>query len=348
MSAQIDLGLGHVAIARPKVRPSLGDRYGEREGLAPLRRAVAAIERVPVDHVAITTGAALGLAAALAALDRPGSILVPRPYYPLYPRLAELLGFAVDYYALDATLGWNFSPDRLAQCIGPQTRAILLTLPGNPTGNVPTVRALETLEVHLRRLGIVLISDEAYGDFVYRREALPDIAALFPHNDVVRIRSFSKVLGIPGERVGYVVARPSQLQRVVRAHWALGMSPPFTSQRIALDLLSSDYARRRTRLRACLAQNRQAAITLLHTSRLVRVQPPAGGIFLWLDVSAAGRDSRAFAKLCAAAGVIVAPGADFGIDDHAYIRVCMGMTRRLLLTGLRRVLLIVQRSGASL
>src|ERR1044072_4575363 len=118
-SGVIDLSLGHVRLTEAGEARHPGAEYAPPQGFDMLRTEVAAWMAVPVDAVAITTGAALGLSATLATLDRPCSVLCPRPYYPVYPRLAELLGFNLIHFDLTEDTGWQPDPAQLARLVRP-------------------------------------------------------------------------------------------------------------------------------------------------------------------------------------------------------------------------------------
>jgi aminotransferase len=324
-----DLGLGHVRIEAQSDLgiAGAGAEYGPPDGLPTLREAVAAWEGVRSEEIAITTGASLGLAATLAILERPGSVLCPRPYYPAYPKLAEMLGLEVIYYYLEPARGWQPDPDRLGQLVREDTRAVLWNFPNNPTGSLPTPALLEVMKDLVRRADLLVISDEVYADFVHDGAPAPDMAAALGSGAVVRLRSFSKLFGMPGERLGYAVTDPCRLQAISRAHWTLAMSPPTTAQTRALMLLRSKPRRRLQRVRELLAANRDRAVQILAGCDRIKLIVPPAGIFCWLEVVDCRVDSRALAHACAAdAGVVVVPGAAFGVDSPTYLRASFAVS----------------------
>jgi aminotransferase len=313
-----------------------GATYGTREGLLALREAVSAWERVSLHQISITTGASLALAATLATLERPGTILCPRPYYPLYPRVLTLLGFDIAFYDLVPAAQWDINPDSLTRLLGPDTRGLIINAPGNPTGSIPTPSSLAVVAHAVANLPLLVISDEVYGDFIFDASAKVDMNSFFPEERLVRIKSFSKLLGIPGERVGYAIASQSTSQDIARAHWTLAMSPPATSQIIALQRLSGDMHSRVQVLMTQLATNLDEANRLLRASTRIRFSLPQGGIFLWLEIDSCNIDSRAFAEACTLlADVVVIPGAEFGIEAPVYVRASFGVEPRPLHAGLR-------------
>jgi aspartate/methionine/tyrosine aminotransferase len=332
MSAEpiADLGLGHVRLpcwADLGATP-LGSEYGPAAGLPPLRQAIAAWEGVAPEEVAVTTGASLALVAALCGLERPGAVLCPRPYYPAYARVLEALGLEPLFYELRRELGWLPEPGALARLLRPDARAVLWNFPGNPAGSLPTEQLLAELREVVARAGLLLVSDEVYADLLPAGERFADIRDHVGRERTVRLRSFSKVFGMAGERLGYAVAAPWQLAALSGAHWALAMSPPATAQAIALARLQADPARRLAQLRCELDALRRETAEILAASDRLRFTMPAAGIFHWIEVRDCPLGSRELARACAAeAGVVVMPGAAFGIEEPVCLRASFALAR---------------------
>src|SRR6267142_657992 len=131
-------------------------RYVNPAGLPALRDAIAAslawrgVQGAAVENVVVVPGAKPMIFYALLAVLEPGDeVLVPDPGFPIYPSVARFAGAVPVRYPLDAQGGLD--AERLAALIGPRTRALVLNLPGNPTGGVATTDALEAIaELALR------------------------------------------------------------------------------------------------------------------------------------------------------------------------------------------------------
>jgi len=332
----IDLGLGHLRLdgAAGPAEALVGE-YGPAQGVDALRDAVAEWERTPREGVAVTTGASLGLAATLATLPRGARLLCPRPYYPAYPRLAEAFGLEVAFYPLRAEDGWRPDPDEIARLLRRPAAAVLWNAPANPTGAVCDAARMEAIgETFTRHPDLLLISDEVYAHFVY--DGSP--AALHPrHARTVRVRSFSKVFGLAGERVGYVLAEPGEADAISRAHWMLAMSPPATGQLRALAALRSDPGPRLAALVSRLCAQRDAAAAILRRCARVSFASPPAGFFHWLRVGGGARDD-ALAERCATrGGVHVLAGTAFGAADGAYLRASFAVPPAELTEGFERL-----------
>src|SRR5205085_8259541 len=136
----------HVGEAAVRALHDGHTRYVNPACLLALRDAIAASLagrgiRVGAENVVVVPGAKPLLFYALLAVLEPGDeVLVPDPGFPIYPSVVRFAGAVPVRYALD-TLG-GLDPERLASLISPRTRALVVNLPGNPTGGVATAEAL--------------------------------------------------------------------------------------------------------------------------------------------------------------------------------------------------------------
>ncbi|MDA0167664.1 pyridoxal phosphate-dependent aminotransferase [Solirubrobacter taibaiensis] len=339
--ALADLGLGHLRIAEAYEGvpvSALGTEYGDPAGARLLREAVADWQGAEPDEVVITTGASLALVATLCSLPRPASILVPRPHYPAYAQVAAILGIEVLTYELQRSRGWQPCAESVAERVRPDTRAMVLNQPNNPTGSLVDLAVLRQLEELARASGLLVISDETYGELVFDGASVPDMHSIFERSALVRILSFSKRFGMPGERLGCVIAEPTRGVEISRAHWSLAMSPPATAQVIALSALRSRPDRHVGALVEALARNRDRAIEILAECDRLAFVPPVGGCFMWCEIVESPIDSTSFANRCRSSeGVNVTPGQAFGVDLPVFVRASFGVPGDELTTGLQRL-----------
>lgn len=334
-----DLGLGTVRILPPDLPPAarIGQDYGPPAGFAALREALALAEGVAADGIALTAGASMALTALLAGLPRPCSILCPRPYFPAYIGTARLLGLEVVFYDLGACGDRKLDVASLVGAVRPDTRAVLINCPGNPAGNILDPDSLQALAEMAEERDLLVVSDEVYADFTYE-EPMPDLRDACGPDRTVRVRSFSKAHGIPGERLGYVVGPSRVVERVAAAHWSLAMSPPATAQMMALSMLGRDHGGRLAELRRSLDATRSAVAVLLAHRRHLRYRMPQAGIFYWIEVIDRARGSADLASdLASHAGVVVVPGERFGISDRTFLRASFALPQAEAVDGFTRL-----------
>ena len=149
-----------------------------------------------------------------AFLERGDEIILSTPTFVVYAPMAGLQGAAVVDVPLDPG-DFSIDADRILAAITPRTRLLYVCNPGNPTGvmapHPDVMRLLNQLPAH-----VVLVSDEVYADYV-DDPAFPDTtAAVLAAQRIIVIRSFSKVFGLAGLRLGYAFAPPALVERMTR------------------------------------------------------------------------------------------------------------------------------------
>lgn len=346
-SAFLDLGLGHIQFARSifsEVSTS-GAQYGNKAGWTILRELVAQRENTNSDEVILTTGASMGLVSTLATMGGNGSVLCPLPYYPAYPGMLKAVNLQLIPYKLIPENNWLPDPNEIQRIIRPDTKAIIINFPGNPTGSVPSSSLFNHLVSIAQFHDILIISDEVYADHVYGDLEKPWEIFDLNRQKVVRIKSFSKTFGMPGERLGYILASSYLADKVASMHWKLAMSPPAGAQDIAFRILTNKSDQRITQLRNQLNQNRDLAYSILNDSNKFKTLLPNGGIFLWVQINSKKLNGEALSAILKNEyGVITVPGIACGDEFENYFRVSFGVESESLVRGIR----IIRKFGERL
>lgn len=142
-------------------------------------------------------------------LDEGDEIIVPEPFYPNYASAATLCGASVRPIPTDPASGYSYADrDSIASCINEKTRAIFITSPGNPTGNVLSREELKLILDIAREHELFAICDEVYREFVYSDEPLMSSLQFDGYEDnVVVIDSVSKRFSACGARIGMVISK---------------------------------------------------------------------------------------------------------------------------------------------
>lgn len=169
--------------------------------------------------VLITTGGSEALMLVChCILDPYTEIIVPEPYYPNYSTFVHMAGGIVRAMPTTAEDGYRYAyRDRLEALITPNTRAILVTNPGNPTGVVLSKEEMRMIADVAKENNLYLISDEVYREFCYDREG--DIPTMGVFDDIAEnliiIDSVSKRFSACGARVGCAITKNKDLQKAI-------------------------------------------------------------------------------------------------------------------------------------
>ncbi|RLI52696.1 MAG: dipeptidase, partial [Candidatus Thorarchaeota archaeon] len=188
-------------------------RYGYHLGHPELRSTIAGqYEGRTGENVAVTTGASEGNFALIAHLVGPKDhMIVEHPTYPSLYQVARSLGKDHSLFKLKWENRFKPDFDELRRLIRPNTTLISLTHPNNPCGSVLTTEELKEAVEIAQDAGAYLLVDETYRDMTFKEP--PPLAATVGEN-AISLSSMSKTWGLPGIRIGWVVASESIIQAV--------------------------------------------------------------------------------------------------------------------------------------
>ena len=322
--------------------PPGAHRYMPNAGFLGTRRAVAAqvaVEQgrdIAADDIVMTVGAAGALNIALRALTDPGDeVIVLAPYFVEYL-------FYIDNHGASATVvetNERFSIDCSAidSALRDRTRAVIVNTPNNPTGRVYSADEIgqlgETLRRHEKRTGnsVYLIFDTPYAGITYEGHKNPPLLDVHPHTLVAH--SYSKELGLAGERIGYLVINPAAPARqnlrdaCTFANRVLGyVNAP------ALMQLAIERSLPAPVDDSLYALNRRQLCEVLDKLGYDFARPE-GAFFAFPRCPI--EDDLAFTEILRQHNVLVVPGRGFGRPGHVRIAFCVsqatmqGATRAL-------------------
>ena len=200
-----ELSFGPLPEAETAMREALTrlNRYPDRHAGA-LREAVAeANPGTDSKNVLVGNGSSEILLNLLQLVERPGEVISPWPSFGLYAAISTILGLRLKKVPL--TEKHEIDAEALLSAVGPETRAIILCNPNNPTGTYLRLDEVRTLSNALPE-EVLLILDEAYQEFVSDAGYHGSHELALERSNVVVARTFSKAHGLAGLRVGYGLA----------------------------------------------------------------------------------------------------------------------------------------------
>jgi aspartate/methionine/tyrosine aminotransferase len=186
--------------------------YTESAGHPLLRREIASLYAgVSAEEVLVFGGAEEAIYVFMRATLGPGDrVVVTWPGYQSLHEVARAAGAEVDLLPLHAEEGWTLSLDRLRAALRPETRAIVVNFPHNPTGALPDRDTWDDLVELARAEGVLLFSDEVYRFLEYDpARRLP--AAVEAYERGVSLGVMSKAFALAGLRIGWLVAHDPEL-----------------------------------------------------------------------------------------------------------------------------------------
>ena len=166
------------------------------------------------DEIQITTGGSEALQVVLnCILDDGDEILIPEPYYPNYNTMVNTTGGSIRPIPTSPEEGYHYADRaKIEAAITPNTRAIMCTNPGNPTGVVLTPEEMRLMVDIAKEHDLFIIGDEAYREFVYGGEPLQSLGEFADAaENVIVIDTVSKRFSACGARVGCILSRNKEL-----------------------------------------------------------------------------------------------------------------------------------------
>ncbi len=142
-------------------------------------------------------------------LDDGDEIIIPEPFYPNYATAVTLAGGVIRPVPTSPENGYFYADRKnIERCINEKTRAIFITSPGNPTGNVLSRDDFKVILDIAKEHGLFLVCDEVYREFVYSDEPLLSSLQFEGYEDnVIVIDSVSKRFSACGARIGMVISK---------------------------------------------------------------------------------------------------------------------------------------------
>jgi aspartate/methionine/tyrosine aminotransferase len=322
--------------------------YTHNFGIPPLRETIArylsGLHR-PIDagRVAVTSSGVNALMLVAQLIVNPGDRVVA--VTPLWPNLVEIpkiLSAEVVQVPLQFGKTWELDVQQLLDALTPDTKAVLINSPNNPTGWVITREQQEIILAHCRKQGIWIMADDVYERLIYDGEpgtkscapSFLDIAT--PEDRVISTNSFSKSWLMTGWRLGWIVApEPMMADLGKLIEYNTSCAPGFVQRAGIVAVERGDEIIAHTVARYQVA--RDFLYDRLNALPGIVTPKPKGAMYLFFRVEGT-QDTLALCKrLVREAGLGLAPGSAFGPEGEGYIRWCFASSLERLEDGAQRL-----------
>jgi aspartate aminotransferase len=351
--AVIHLGIGEPknkapinAILTAAARLNTGEvKYTPTDGIPSLKKAIIRYTEenydriVEPENVIVSSGAKQTLYNLLYALLNPqDEVIVLAPYWVSYPEMIKMVyGRPVIVTPEDG--GFVPRMQEIKAAVTSSTRAIICNTPNNPSGVIYPESLIAELVDFCEAKGIYLIMDDIYHKLVFEgKTAVP--AFRYTKKDkesthVIAINGISKLYGMTGFRIGWVVAPKPLVEIMVNIQAQTTSCTSVLLQAAAEGALTGLQGAVET-LRLTLENNRRVMVQELQSFNGVKLTPPDGTYYCLPDFRAYYRDSVALSKfLLEKALVVTVPGKEFGMEGH--IRLSYATTVKDVKQGIERI-----------
>jgi aspartate/methionine/tyrosine aminotransferase len=315
-----------LSLAGARAVPLLDVRlgYNQSNGSDLLRERIARLySGATPEHVLVTTGSSEANFAICWRLLAPGDrVAVMLPNYLQTWGLAQNFGAQVQGFELHEDRGWEPFAEEVRSAIAPGTKLVVVTNPHNPTGHVLSDEMRRMIVERTAQVGAWLLADEVYQGAERDGRTTPSCWGAYERTIVVN--GLSKAYGLPGLRIGWLVAPPAFVQEVWARHDYTTIGPAAASDHLAaLALESAVRDKLLERTRRILGTNYPVLEQWLKRfGDRFSWRPPEAGAICWARYRHSTRALDLVEKLRAEHSVLLVPGEHFGTPG--YLRIGYG------------------------
>jgi aspartate aminotransferase len=351
----VDFGAGEPHFATPRHIKDAAiaaieanfSRYTVVSGIAEVRKAI--VERhacdfgsnYAPDEAVFTTGGKLALFNAIEVLiDHGDEVILPVPYWVSYKDIIQYAGGKPVYVETAESENFRVTAEAIERAITPQTKAIILNSPSNPSGAVIPRADLERIVRLAHSRGIYLMLDECYAYLIFNEAPFSGASVTEAKEHVIVLGSLSKTYAMTGWRAGFalgpkpIIAAMSKLQSQSTSSTAAMVQKAaiaaLTGSQECVCEMRADYIRLRDTIVAGLRSIPGFTCTM-----------PEGAFYAYPNVSGLLKKSgiatpaELTTRLLHEAGIVVVPGEPFGTHEH--IRFSYAVSHKDVEEGLERL-----------
>ena len=275
-------------------------------------------------EIVITPGSSSGIFLAMLALLDPGDeVLVPDPAWFHYRTLIRCCGAK----SVDVPVKFEDASLDLAEArrhLTSRTKLLVLNSPQNPTSVMFSRESLEQIGDLAEKHDLWILSDEVYEKIVYPPNKHISPASLPRLKDrTLTSNGFSKAYAMTGWRVGYLAGSTEVIEKVAALSGYILNCPSSVSQRAALTAMTDP--RMEPAVKAMIerfTKRREIVLEVLDNLPGIKVYPPKGAFYAWIDITGTGMSSEKFSsRLLEEQRVGVMPGYLFGKQGEGHVRI---------------------------
>ncbi|MFL0246925.1 pyridoxal phosphate-dependent aminotransferase [Candidatus Clostridium stratigraminis] len=300
-------------------------------------------------QIIVSTGAKQCLANAFQAILNPGDeVIIPCPYWVSYPELVKLADGVPVFIETTEENKFKYSVDKLKKAITPNTKAIIVNSPGNPTGTVYTKEELMDIALFAKENDLIIISDEIYEKLIYNSDIQHiSIGALSEdaYNRTITINGVSKSYAMTGWRIGYAACGSEKIIKLmtnIQSHYS--SNPNSIAQYASYEALVGNQDSMKHMIEE-FKKRRNYMVDKINKMKYISCIKPEGAFYVMINISKI-LDKKVDGRLIETSlnfsdillekeNVAVVPGCAFGVDN--YVRLSYATSLNNIEIGLNRI-----------
>ena len=298
-------------------------------------------------QIVVSCGAKHSLYNLAQALFETGDeVIIPAPYWVSYPDIVVLAGGTPVILNTLEKDGFKINPQQLKAAITPNTRALIINGPSNPTGAAYSPEELKAIAAVLIDEDILIITDDIYEKILYTKYPFANIASVESKlkDRTIVVNGVSKAYAMTGWRIGYAAGPEEVIAAVSKIQSQNTSNPTSISQKASVEALNGDQSVVAVMVGEFL-KRRDVIVTALNDIPNVKCLLPEGSFYVFPNVSGVYGRSYKGKKIIGStelidylldeANVAAVPGAAFGSDDH--IRLSYATSLKNIEEGVKRI-----------
>lgn len=314
--------------------------YTHSLGSKPLREVICryyeetyGIHKLDPDQVLVTSGSSPGFLIAMSTLLECGDeIILSDPHYACYPNFVRFLEAEPKMVPVYEEDSFQYRPEAIRAAIGPNTKAILINSPANPTGYLLSPERM----AQIADMGPWVFSDEIYHGLVYEGRA----HSILEYTDhCIVFNGFSKLFAMTGWRLGYLIVPKDLIRPMQKLLQNFFISANSVAQAAGYVALTDPGVRRDVEdMRQRYDRRRRFMVKRLREIGFGITAEPTGAFYVFANARQFTDDSYKFAfEILEKARVGITPGIDFGLNGEGYVRFSYANSIENIEEGLRRI-----------
>ena len=281
-----------------------------------LREALAARHGLDVRKILMGNGSCALIHRIVEAI-RPARTLICAPAFGEYAAAARRFGAGIKLFPAREAEEFALNGNRVAEALD-GVALVFLCNPNNPTGQALAQADVLRLAEQCRRRGIALVVDEAFVEFTDDPKRFSVLKASRDFENLLVLRSFTKLYGCPGLRLGYLVGAPEVIEKIARCQepWAVST----LAQAAGIAALPCEKFRERTRRLI----HSERAFLFQRLSRMAGIRPfPSEVNFLLIQIERPDLDAATLRCRLGKEGILIRDASSFDGLDNRFFRIAV-------------------------